>query len=159
MPIGIDTYATRRHLPHLTKPDRTFFVTYSTRERFVLSPESRTIALNCCVHEHLLTCWLHTVVIMPDHVHMLFAPYEQWSISRIMRRVKGVSARLINERLQAKGQVWEEESFDRILRSDEDVNRKGEYIANNPVRAKIVATPEEYPWLWQQWRADEPGNR
>ncbi len=89
MPIWDDTHATRRHLPHLTKRERTYFVTFSTRRRFELLPECRTIALNCCVHEHILTCWLHTAVIMPDHVHMLFAPYEEWSVDRIMRRVKG----------------------------------------------------------------------
>ncbi len=63
---------------------------------------------------------------------------------------------MINEYLGRRGPLWEEESFDRILRSDEDVNRKGEYIANNPVRARIVASPEDYPWLWQQWRTAEP---
>jgi REP element-mobilizing transposase RayT len=120
----------------------------------VLPGDARTIALDCCVHDHRVTYWLQTAIVMPDHVHMLFAPYGEWSIARIMRRVKGVSARLINKLLSRRGPLWQDESFDRILRSDEDVRKKGEYIAANPVRAGLVATPEEYPWLWLQWRDD-----
>ncbi|HEX8253323.1 MAG TPA: transposase [Thermoanaerobaculia bacterium] len=99
-----------------------------------------------------MTYWLHTAVVMPDHVHLLFVPLDGWTLDRILRRVKGVSARLINRELQRRGAVWQAESFDRILRSDEDVTRKGEYIANNPVRAGLAATPEEYEWLWSWWR-------
>jgi REP element-mobilizing transposase RayT len=149
VPVRDDTYATRRHLPHLAKRDRTYFVTFATRDRFVLPPAARQIVLDCCVHDHDVTYWLHTAIVMPDHVHMLFVPIEEWSLDRIMRRVKGVSARLINQELQRRGPLWQDESFDRILRSDEDVSRKGEYIANNPVRKGLVATPAEYPWLWR----------
>jgi REP element-mobilizing transposase RayT len=89
---------------------------------------------------------------MPDHVHLLFTPHEDWSVAKIMRRVKGNSARLINKAAGTRGAVWQDESFDRTLRSDEDVWKKGEYIAANPVRAGLVTKPEDYQWLWQQWR-------
>ena len=46
------------------------------------------------------------------------------------------------------GSLWQRESFDHILRRDEDLIEKAEYIANNPVRAGLVARPEEYRWLW-----------
>jgi len=154
VPVGDDTFAYRRHLPHLAKSDRTYFVTFATRDRFVLPPAARQMALDCCVHDNDVTYWLHTAIVMPDHVHMLFVPVDDWTLDRILRRVKGVSARLINQHLQRKGPLWQDESFDRILRSDEDVTRKGEYIANNPVRKGLVATPAEYPWLW--WRTGNP---
>ena len=150
--MGDDTYATRRHLPHLAKRDRTYFVTFATRDRFVLPPPARQIALDCCIHDHGLTYWLHTAVVMPDHAHLLFVPMEEWTLDRILRRVKGVSARQINQHLQRSGPLWQDESFDRMLRSDEDVQKKGEYIANNPVRRGLAAAPAEYPWLWRGGR-------
>lgn len=149
MPIGVDTFAQRRHLPHLQNGERTYFITYATIGRAVLPPTARAIALDCCIRDHELTYWLQTVVVMPDHVHMLITPYEDWSLSRIMKRVKGVSSRQINVALGRTGRLWQDESFDRILRSDENVYRVGEYIAANPVRAKLVSAPEEYPWLWR----------
>jgi REP element-mobilizing transposase RayT len=151
VPIGNDTFATRRHLPHFEKNGRTYFVTFTTMNRMVLPEAARDIVLACCTHDHDLTYWLHTAVVMPDHVHMLFTPLEEWTLSRIMRRVKGVSSRHINQLLTRTGPLWQDESFDRILRSDEDVRRTGEYIAENPVRAGLVKSADEYPWLCREW--------
>ena len=155
VPIGADTFATRRHLPHFAKAGRTLFVTFSTIGRSELSPEARTIAFDCCLHDHELTHWLDTLVVMPDHVHMLFTLFDDWSLAASMRRVKGNSARRINLATASRGRVWQDESFDRTLRSSEDVRMKGEYVAANPVRAGFVARPEDYPWLWQQWRTQK----
>ena len=156
MAIGSDTFAYRRHLPHIEKSERTYFVTFATVDRLLLPPNARDIAFACCLHDHLLTYFLHTVIVMPDHVHMLFSPYEEWPLAKIMKRVKGNSSRQINIQMVRRGSLWQDESFDRILRSHEDVRKKGEYIAQNPVRAGLVSAPEEYPWLWQEWRTGNP---
>ena len=90
---------------------------------------------------------------MPDHVHMVFMPLinpekqEMRSLAEIMDALKGASAHMINRELGRKGKVWQEESFDRVLRS-EDFDEKITYILNNPVRKGLVSSPEEYPWLW-----------
>jgi putative transposase len=151
MPILDDTFATRRHLPHLEKRDKTYFVTFSTQLRRELPPKARTVALRCCLHDHQVTYWLDVVVIMPDHVHMVFTPYEEWSLSEILKRVKGNSSRLINLTLGRKGPLWQDESFDRIVRQSEDLQEKCEYIAQNPVRAGLCDNADEYPWLWREW--------
>ena len=91
---------------------------------------------------------------MPDHVHMVFVPLinverqETRSLAEIMDALKGASAHMINRRLGRKGKVWQEESFDRVLRSSESLDEKIAYIVNNPVRKGIVHTPKEYRWLW-----------
>ena len=70
-------------------------------------PESaRNIALQCCLHDNEFTYWLHCVVIMPDHVHLLITPYEGWSLETIMKRVKGNSSRLINLALGRRGAAY-----------------------------------------------------
>jgi REP-associated tyrosine transposase len=150
VPVADDTTAYRRRLPHLQRSGTTYFVTFCTLERRVLTPSERDIALNCCVHDHRTTYWLHCAVVMPDHVHMIFTPYD-YALAIIMKRIKGVSARFINRADQRKGTVWQGESFDHILRSDEDLMKKAEYVCNNPVRAGLVATIDDYPWIWRSW--------
>jgi len=140
-----DTYATRRRLPHLSKPDRSYFVTFCTFRRRVLEPAQRTIVLDCCVYDHRREYWLECVVVMPDHVHLILAPYEHTAITRILQRLKSITAHRIT------GSVWQQESFDRLIRADEDLRKKAEYVCCNPVRAGLVSTPDDYPWLWREW--------
>jgi REP element-mobilizing transposase RayT len=151
MPVRDDTFATRRHLPHLQRPNRLYFVTFTTIAREVLSPHSRDIALACCVYGHGRQYWLETVVVMPDHVPLLLAPHEQFTLPRVLKTLKGVSARLINLAAKRRGSIWQDESFDRIVRAGEDVREKSRYICENPVRARLVASPDEYRWMWRQW--------
>jgi len=156
MSIGYGTFAYRRDLPHLVKNGKTYFVTFCTVGRSVLPDGARDVVLECCVHDHELTYWLHCAVVMPDHVHLLFTPYEEWSLAKITHRLKSVSAHRINAKLGRRGAVWQHESFDHILRSDESIRAKSEYICNNPVRAGLVASPDEYRWLWREWVEGQP---
>ena len=71
---------------------------------------------------------------MPDHVHLILTPLiderrgEMFSLIRIMQSIKGSSARAINQRLRRNGPVWQEESFDHVLRSSEGLDAKIEYV-------------------------------
>jgi len=70
------------------------------------------------------------------------------SLPAIMKLIKGVSARNVNQLLGSSGPLWQEESFDHVLRTDESFLEKREYIRQNPVRARLVISPEDYRWLW-----------
>src|ERR1043166_5820243 len=153
--IGDDAGLTRRHLPHMQYGGKTYFVTFVTRGRFVLPEAARDIALDTIVFEHRRSCYLHCAVVMPDHVHALFTPLEEWTVPRIERRMKGLSAWRINGLLSRSGALWLSESFDRALRCDEDLVRKADYICANPVRAGIVEHEDEYKWLWRAWKHEE----
>jgi hypothetical protein len=52
--------------------------------------------------------------------------------------MKSATAHRINKVLHLSGPVWEEESFDHVLRSDESLKKKCEYIRENPVRRGLV---------------------
>jgi hypothetical protein len=69
-------------------------------------------------------------------------------IARILQAIKSASAHRINKYLGRKGRVWQDESFDRAVRSVENLRGKIEYIAANPVRAGLVSDPADYRWLW-----------
>src|SRR5579863_3920473 len=120
----------RRNLPHLQRDDKPHFVTFCTYNRWVLSDEARSIVLEVCLRAHDWTIDLHTVVVMPDHVHMIYVPLinaarnEIFSLARIMRAIKGASAHRINHELGHVVRVWQEESFDRVLRMSEKLDEK-----------------------------------
>ena len=59
-------------------------------------------------------------VVMPDHLHWLLV-LKRGSVSELMRRVKGRSARRINSTLKGHGKVWQDGYHDRALRREEDI--------------------------------------
>ena len=155
----------RRRLPHLQKDDAPLFVTFCTGPRIPLPENARDLILEHCLREGGIIPFtgggtratqrihLYAVVVMPDHVHLLFHPLRDshgWAFPMvdIMQCMKGATAHRINKLLHRSGPVWQEESFDHVLRSDESLKEKAEYIRQNPVRRGLVKRPEDYRWLW-----------
>lgn len=137
----------RRHLPHWSLSESTYSITF----RLVgglLAPEERGIVLEHIRSGHERYYRLSAVVIMPDHVHLILRAEPGFPLSRIMKGIKGASARLLNQRRSAKGAVWQNESWDRILRDEDEYLRTLEYLVGNPVRAGLCEQPEDYPWLF-----------
>ena len=85
-------------------------------------------------------------VVMPDHIHWLLV-LQRGSLSALMRRVKGRSARQINPHIGHRGRLWQDGFRDRALRSEEDVLPVARYIVANPLRAGLVQQVGDYP-LW-----------
>jgi REP element-mobilizing transposase RayT len=86
---------------------------------------------------------LDAFVIMPNHVHVLVAPQPTQSLSEIVRTWKSISARRINTLLGRQGKLWQEESWDHIVRSERHLNRYRQYICANP---KPLPRPEAKKW-------------
>lgn len=146
-------YLYRRNLPHIQKDDRPHFAAFVTHDRWELPPAAREIVLRHCLHDHGTKARIHAVVVMPDHVHLIFTPLrspsgEPFTFGEILGGIKGSSAHSVNRLLSRRGRVWLDESFDHILRSGESLTEKAEYIRDNPVRKGLVAQREDYPWLW-----------
>ena len=59
---------------------------------------------------------------------------------------KSVSARTWLKRSGRTGPFWQEDYFDRYLRSAENYSEKWAYVETNPVRAGLVARPEEWAY-------------
>ena len=146
-------YEYRRRLPHYQRDERPLFVTFRTSSNFVLSREARTLVLQHCFHDNGKTIDLHAAVIMPDHVHLLFTALRDtdgwtFALPEILRAIKGSSARSINRLAGRRGLLWQDESFDHVLRGNESLRETIEYIRQNPVRRGLVTKPEAYEWLW-----------
>ena len=85
-------------------------------------------------------------VVMPDHLHWLFA-LQHGELSSLACRIKAASALAINAHLGRTGPVWQKGFHDRALRREEDLKAVARYVVHNPVRAGLVARIDDYP-LW-----------
>lgn len=65
-------------------------------------------------------------------------------ISKIMKFIKGISAREANKLLQKKGIFWQTESYDHIVRDETELGKIIKYVIYNPVKAKLIEK-------WADW--------
>ena len=84
--------------------------------------------------------------VMPNHVHVLFRVVEGFGLSDVVHNWKSFTAHEANKLLRRKGVFWLNDYHDRYIRDDEHYRNAINYIHNNPVKAGLVATPEQ--WLY-----------
>ena len=91
-----------------------------------------------------------TLCIMSNHVHLLIQPGKSQSLSRIMQWILSVFAIRYNRMCGVTGHVWYDRFKSSVLGSLRQFIRAYHYIVNNPVRAGIVETADEYHYggLW-----------
>jgi REP element-mobilizing transposase RayT len=88
---------------------------------------------------------MHSFVVMPNHVHLLVTPMV--TASKWLGPLKGFTAHEANVILGLTGHpFWQGESYDNLVRSDEEFGRICRYIENNPVRAGLVAEAQDFEW-------------
>jgi REP element-mobilizing transposase RayT len=143
----------RRNLPHLQDYDGSYFVTFRTFDDIMLQPQDRSLVLKHCLFENGRKIELHAAVVMPNHVHLLFTPLENqkgepFTLAEIMHGIKGASAHSFNKLHKKKGSLWQDESFDRRMRSDAEFIEKILYIITNPMAAGLSWGYQDYQWCW-----------
>ncbi len=82
--------------------------------------------------------------IMPNHVHLLIKPHEKLPV--VMQRIKGGSAKMINELLGRRGPFWARDYYDKAIRDERHFDVVYQYIKNNPLKlgAAEAALPRFY---------------
>ena len=85
---------------------------------------------------------LDDYVIMPNHVHVLVAPHSGWALSSVLHSWKSFTANQINRMLGRKGRLWQDESYDHIVRDEDEFIGYRRYMAANPDSAGL--RPDEY---------------
>ncbi len=141
---------TRRHLPHWELQGSTYFISFRTARGFLNATEQQ-IVMNILKNGHPKFYILISAMIMPDHVHLLLTPQKNYSLSGIMKGIKGTASRQINIDRESKGNIWQAESFDRIIRSQSDFEKKLNYMWNNPIKMGLAENPHDYPgWYFDE---------
>ena len=93
--------------------------------------ENRKIVENALQHFDGDRYRLYAFVVMPNHVHVLFAPFGENKIPEILRSWKGFCAREINRRLGSAGTLWQKESWDTLIRDETHFARVMKYMRCN----------------------------
>ncbi len=96
---------------------------------------------------------LYAFTIMPNHVHFLCRPLlnssgEEYSLAIIMNRIKGRTARFINQEMNRSGSLWQKEYYDHYVRNEQELNNIVRYIVLNPMKAGLVDQPRLWKWTW-----------
>ncbi|MGE0103239.1 MAG: transposase [Blastocatellales bacterium] len=89
---------------------------------------------------------LHAWCVMPNHVHALVTPAPGYQTSSIVGGWKSVTAHRCNKLLGRTGRFWSKEYFDRYIRNQKHFQNALKYIENNPVKAGLCQSPEDWNW-------------
>ena len=141
--MGKELEIKRRHLPHWTLDGSVYFVTFRLRG-IAMTGQEQTIVLDHIKEGEGKSYDCFAAVVMPDHVHLLLRPFEGTPLSKIMHGIKGVSAHKINQHRKTTGAVWQDESFDRIVRNKKEFDQKFSYMYNNPLANGLTSDPSRY---------------
>lgn len=135
----------RRHLPHWRQTGALYFVTWRLKSgQPPLAPDERTIVARAIKHFHGIRYDLLSFVVMDDHCHALIQPFETFGLNDIIHSWKSFTAHELQRHLGRTGAVWLDETFDRIVRDEEEALEKAVYIMRNPQKR----WPESVGYEW-----------
>jgi REP element-mobilizing transposase RayT len=90
---------------------------------------------------------LHAWVVMPNHAHVVVWPMPGHTLSGILHSWKSFTSHEINKRLSQKVvPFWQNESYEHLVREDDELHRCCQYTLMNPVNARLCARPEQWQW-------------
>jgi putative transposase len=134
---------------NILNPSRIFFATTNTSMGMRLLQSERNAGLlidvlRSLVAEHRFK--LHDFVIMPDHIHLVIEVGSEMTIEKAMQLIKGRFSFRLSHEFGYKGEVWQRGfTEEQVLNQKSLVGHKA-YIAENPVKAGLAASTEEYPF-------------
>ena len=139
--------------PHYLKDETIARVVKDQLHRF--DGEWYDLVCYCIMSNHVHVI-LKTDLQIPEDIHPVdWRGYEFTPLNKILGRIKGASAYECNRLLGRTGhKFWQPESWDRIPRSPEQLQRMISYVLNNPVKAGIVTDWELFPHTYLKgWEA------
>jgi putative transposase len=132
-------------IPPWVQSGACYFITVNTTPRGANQLATLAVApllLGSVARYHALgTWWVHLFLAMPDHVHALLGVAPDCALVHTMRAWKSWQTKSL-------GITWQAGFFDHRLRSDESFEEKAHYIRQNPVRAGLVRSAEDWPHVW-----------
>ncbi|MBR5080705.1 MAG: transposase [Victivallales bacterium] len=89
---------------------------------------------------------LHAWCIMPNHVHVVFQALRAHTLAEILHGWKSFTSHAINKLLNRKGQLWQDDSYNHIIRTSKEYYFQVRYVWNNPENAGF----HEWKWRWKR---------
>lgn len=98
---------------------------------------------------------LYTYSIMPNHVHLVFRHLthngeteNKYPVTDILHSIKSYTALECNKILEREGAFWQTESFERVIRDQDELENTVWYVLNNPVKAGLVDHWQDWPYSY-----------
>ena len=91
-------------------------------------------------------CAIHAYVLMTNYIHLLLTPDAGDAISLLFQECGRQYVGYINHTYRRRGTLWEGRHKGIIVESTVYLLTCMRYIELNPVRAGLVARPEDYRW-------------
>jgi putative transposase len=138
-------------LRRIADHDRIFFVTtnLSPKTSPLTSAERDLILQQLSRQRADRDFRLFGYVVMPTHLHILFAP-DRLGLVDTVHRLKRFSGAEIRTRRKLSKPIWQPRFYDFVLRRVHHFWEKLDYIHENPVAAKLV--PRSVDWRWSSAR-------
>lgn len=136
-----------RRLDRLFPASPIYFVTACTvnRRPILTHPEAYRAFLEFCRSGEDHGAFVGAYVVMPDHLHFFVALGADKSLSGWMKSLKNTLSKALRG-LHIPAPHWQKGFFDHVLRSGDSYSQKWEYVRDNPVRAGLVETWNEWPF-------------
>ena len=100
-------------------------------------------------------CAIHAYVLMTNHVHLLATPETVESLPKTLQSVGRRYVQYFNYTYSRTGTLWEGRYKATLIDSETYLLTCMRYIELNPVRAGVVAHPNDYGW--SSYRANATG--
>jgi putative transposase len=135
-----------------------YFITFCVGKRKPVLANDRAWKICRAVFERLDQWRVLSAIAMPNHLHVLAAPDNRDAsvsdFSKWFKRWFNEEFLASNDRLSVSDGArmswfWQEGCFDHLLRSDESLSEKWEYLRQNPVRAGLVVNADDWPYQFQ----------
>ena len=141
----------RRHPPHIPPIEGhnqtvIVLVTVCTKDRRSILARQEAFDLLCSAWRQAGDWQAGRFVIMPDHLHVFCGP-AVWPPRGLARWVGFWKATVSRAWVWPEEQpIWQQNFWDRQVRSGEHYGDRWEYVRQNPVRAGLAANAEDWPF-------------
>ena len=107
---------------------------------------------DCALYLRLITesCKAADVVclgycLMPNHLHLILVPQDKDGLRAALSKANRAYAGIVNARRKVTGHFWQGR-YGSVPMDDAHLHEALRYVLLNPVKARLVAKPESWPW-------------
>ena len=89
---------------------------------------------------------VHGYVLMTNHSHLIVTPADALALPQTMKELGGRYVQYYNRKHQRIGTLWTGRYRDLHIHDERYWLTCLRYVEQNPLRAQMIRSPEEYPW-------------
>ena len=141
-----------RQLTHLIGRKVEYWLDQGMGSCLLCDPDLVAVVVESLHHFDRERYHLFAYVVMPNHIHAILRPLlcQTHPLEKCLQGRKLHMSLEINKKRGGEGSLWQEESFDRLIRDVEHLSKAVKYIGDNPRKARLEEG--EYAlWLAPDW--------